>query len=184
VDTSRTMEVKCLYCDKIIREEKRPILSVVRDGLDFCDDECKSRYFEELEHNDEATINEVLRHLKIAHDLTFKIDDFENRGIAFRNIVRAIDAFETPRLKDLAFDHYKQDIKEQVIDAEPDELIRCDDCGNDEKFYVCMSPLWMKMEKGTNAIIELTGETRIHKPDDVFIICRKCNKIILESCMY
>jgi len=139
----------------------------------------------EIEKEDKRLRTDIIKKLKeIIRELLFKIDHLENRHIAIRNISRALDVFEKPRGKDLVFDHLKEDIKEQIIDAEPEHLIRCEDCDNDEEFYVCISPVWMELEKGSNTILEITGDTRIHKADDVFIICRKCNKIIVESCMY
>jgi hypoxanthine-guanine phosphoribosyltransferase len=72
-------------------------------------------------------------------------------------------------------------IQEEIMDAD-DSLLECKECNNNENFIISYGMDYMTVKKGTNKIINIHGERRIHKADDIIFICQKCKKIVLEGC--
>ena len=145
--------------------------------------EFNERISEEFEMMNEVLRKIILRNTKEMIHIIHKMDHFENAWLATKYFGKLIDLFENDR-ENARFDHLKNDIKEHVLDAEPDKLLQCPRCKNEVNFRVFIGGLCMTMEEGSNEIVDLNGEMRINKPDDIVFICPKCESIILESCIY
>lgn len=79
---------------------------------------------------------------------------------------------------DEKFKYITQDLQDLL--NEDESLFKCKECGNDETFIVAISPLEIRIKKGTNEITNVF-DTNARTDDSVYFICMKCNKIVLDS---
>lgn len=130
----------------------------------------------------ESVMDVVLQNLKFVHCLLFQLEDLKNRSLVLKYLQNLIRLFVNDE-SGVEFEYLKDDLKEQIIDAD-NSLIVCSECGNDEKFNVYIDELHLKLEKGTNRIIDLNAERRMTKPSDIIFVCPHCKKVMLESLIY
>lgn len=163
--------------DAYIEGFKRPLEYPYPKDVEAIEREFTPVHMQDLPPEEAKKI--LLEKLKDIYNLMHKID-FEHGGLASKYFGKLFDLFGYER-KGIEFDHLKADLKEQVIDAD-DAPIRCSRCGNDEDFKIYIDELYLTLKKGSNEIIDLSGETRMWKPTEVVFVCDKCNCVALEGC--
>jgi ribosomal protein S27E len=117
---------------------------------------------------------------KNLHDIARAFE--KQAGFALsRKMIHVVDADEIPeKYNKAAASSLRTDI-EQII-SESDDPIKCEDCGNQEEFYVFVSEFHLDLENGRDVKnLEIENYDSMWKPDTIVFICRKCGKVVVES---